>query len=124
MRKQAFGVLADWYAKKAAEMFVERKLFRRRSTGEIIDKRYLELHYPYHYRYNILHGLKAMAEAGIVRDPRCGDRSRLGIPASGPAHDHAFSAACGCDHRQPCRGIRAAFGLVHSLRRQVERLIS
>lgn len=58
-------------AMKAAKMFLDRKLFRRKTDGEVIDPRFLVLHYPYHWRYNILHGLKAMAEAGLLRDRRC-----------------------------------------------------
>jgi hypothetical protein len=64
-------------AMKAAKMFLERKLFRRKSSGEVIDPRFLELHYPYHWRYNILHGLKAMAEAGLIADRRCGEALRM-----------------------------------------------
>ena len=37
-----------------------------------------------------------------------GSRSRLGVPAAGPAHDHAAAAARGRDHRQPARPVRAA----------------
>src|SRR5207302_7261439 len=58
-------------ATKAAKMFLDRRLFRRKSTDAIIDKRFLEFHYPYHWRYNLLHGLKAMAEACLVADRRC-----------------------------------------------------
>jgi hypothetical protein len=60
-------------ARKVAKLFLERKLLRRKSSGEIIDPAFAQLQYPYHWRYNILHGLKAMAEAGLVRDPRCAE---------------------------------------------------
>ena len=37
-----------------------------------------------------------------------GERGGLGVPAAGPAHDHAAAAAGGRDHRQPARPVRAA----------------
>lgn len=58
-------------AKKAAKLFLERKLFRRKTNGEVMDERFLEFHYPYHWRYNLLHGLKTMTEAGLIGDRRC-----------------------------------------------------
>src|SRR5437588_791028 len=42
------------------------------------------------------------------RDPRCWSGSGLGVPAPGPAYDHAPAAARGGDHRQPARAVRAA----------------
>ena len=60
-------------ARRAAEIFLGRKLFRRRSDGEVIRKEFALLHYPLYWHYDVLHGLKAMAEAGLVGDPRCGE---------------------------------------------------
>ena len=58
-------------AGRAAEMFLERRLFRRKTTGEVVRPRFTMTHYPYFWQYTFLHGLKAMAEAGLIRDPRC-----------------------------------------------------
>ncbi len=60
-------------AKKAAEMFLDRKLFRRKTTGTIIRTQFARTHYPYFWQYTYLHALKAMAEAGRICDPRCAD---------------------------------------------------
>jgi hypothetical protein len=60
-------------ARRAAEMFLDRRLYRRRTTGAIIDRRFTALHYPYFWRYNILHALVGMAEQGLAKDPRCAD---------------------------------------------------
>jgi hypothetical protein len=60
-------------AKKVAKFFLGRKLMRRKSDGEIISPKFLEIHYPYHWRYNILHALKAMAESRLIGDRRCGE---------------------------------------------------
>ena len=37
-----------------------------------------------------------------------GSAGRLGVPAAGPAHDHAPAAAGGRDHREPARPVRTA----------------
>ena len=34
---------------------------------------FLKLHYPCYWRYDILFGLKVMAEAGFIADTRCKD---------------------------------------------------
>ena len=34
---------------------------------------FVSLHYPCYWHYDILFGLKVMAEAGFIHDPRCAD---------------------------------------------------
>ncbi len=58
-------------ARKAADIFLERRLFRRRSNGAVMRPGFLELHYPLYWHYDVLGGLKGMAEAGRIGDPRC-----------------------------------------------------
>lgn len=58
-------------ATQAAEMFLERRLFRRKSTGQIIRPRWTKTAYPCFYHYSFFHGLRAMAEGGFIGDPRC-----------------------------------------------------
>lgn len=60
-------------AHAASEIFLKRHLFRRLSDGALMDRRFLEIHYPYYWRYNVLAGLKVLAEIRLVRDPRCSD---------------------------------------------------
>lgn len=55
----------------AASVFLERELFKRRSDGAIIHPDFVRLHYPVYWHYDILGGLKVLAEAGLIRDPRC-----------------------------------------------------
>lgn len=57
--------------RRAAGMFLDRALYRRKTTGEVIRPRFAMTHYPYFWQYNFLHGLKAMVECGLIRDPRC-----------------------------------------------------
>jgi hypothetical protein len=58
-------------ARRAAEVFLVRELFRRRSTGKVIRPDFLALHYPLYWHYDVLGGLKGMASVGRLRDPRC-----------------------------------------------------
>ncbi len=58
-------------AGKTAGMFLERELLYRKSTGELIRPRFAMTHYPYFWQYNFLHCLRAMTEAGLVRDRGC-----------------------------------------------------
>jgi hypothetical protein len=60
-------------AHRAAEVFLERRLFRRRTTGEVISKEFVTLHYPLYWHYDVLGGLVGLAEAGRLADPRCAD---------------------------------------------------
>lgn len=57
---------------RAAEIFLKRRLFKRLRDGEVMDPHFIELHYPCYWHYDILFGLKVLAEAGFIRDERCG----------------------------------------------------
>ena len=56
---------------RAAEIFLKRQLFKRMQDGKVMDKNFVLLHYPCYWHYDILFGLKVMAEAGFISDPRC-----------------------------------------------------
>ena len=58
---------------RAGEVFLKRQLFRRLSGGQAMDPNFLKLHYPCYWHYDILFGLKVMAEAGLLDDPRCAE---------------------------------------------------
>ncbi len=58
-------------ARRAAEVFLKRRLFRRQRDGKIMNSRFLKLHYPPYWHYDVLFALKVMAEAGLISDPRC-----------------------------------------------------
>src|SRR5437867_2286875 len=49
-------------ARRAADVFLTRELFRERRTGRVMNPSFVALHYPLYYEYDILGGLKAMAE--------------------------------------------------------------
>jgi len=58
-------------AREAAEVFLERQLAYRASTGALIRAEFTKLHYPLYWHYDILGGLKGMMELGLLSDPRC-----------------------------------------------------
>ena len=58
-------------AEHAAEVLLTRQLFKRRSDDQVINHHFVLLHYPLYWHYDILFGLKVMAEAGFIDDPRC-----------------------------------------------------
>lgn len=79
-------------AKRAAEVFLKRRLFKRQRDGAMMHPSFLELHFPCYWHYDILAGLKVMAEAGFLGDKRCNDALDLleskrlgngGFPAEG-----------------------------------------
>jgi len=81
-------------ASKASEVFLSRRLFKRRSDGNIIHPNFLMLHYPLYWHYDVLGGLHAMAEIGLVNDPRCSDAldllERKELPDGGWAAEGRF----------------------------------
>jgi hypothetical protein len=58
-------------AAKASEVFLSRQLFRRRSDRRVIAEGFTKLHYPLYWHYDVLGGLKAMADLDRLGDPRC-----------------------------------------------------
>ncbi|HEX7541893.1 MAG TPA: hypothetical protein VF352_07165, partial [Anaerolineales bacterium] len=57
-------------AERAAEVFLRRHLFKRQRDGSVMDKHFILLHYPAYWHYDIIFGLKIMAETGFISDPR------------------------------------------------------
>jgi hypothetical protein len=52
------------------EYLLERGLFRRKSTGEVADPRYLDFAFPYYWLYDVLRALDYFRRSGADRDPR------------------------------------------------------
>lgn len=66
-------VAATAAAERAAEVFLSRRLFRSRRTGDVIRKEWLVLHYPPYWHYDVLQGLVILSRLGLVNDPRAAD---------------------------------------------------
>lgn len=60
-------------ADRAAELFLEHRLFRRLRTGEVIDARWLKPRYPPYWHYDILQALLVLTRMGHARDQRTSD---------------------------------------------------
>jgi hypothetical protein len=58
-------------AERAAEVLLERQVAYRRTTGELIKAEVGQLHWPLYWHYDVLGGLKGLAEVGALADPRC-----------------------------------------------------
>jgi hypothetical protein len=77
-------------AGRAAEVFLKRQLFKRQHDGGLIHKSFVKLHYPCYWHYDILFGLKVIAEAGWLRDERC--QEALAVLESKRLPDGGFPA--------------------------------
>lgn len=58
---------------RASEFFLRHRLMFSERTGEPANPRAVEVHYPPYWHYDFLAGLRALAEAEHVGDPRASD---------------------------------------------------
>ena len=56
--------------RRGEEYLLERKLFRRKSTGEIVNAAWLQFSFPTRWHYDVLRALEYFRTAGGVPDPR------------------------------------------------------
>ncbi|WP_142682757.1 hypothetical protein [Chitinophaga polysaccharea] len=56
--------------RRGEEYLLERKLFRRKSTGEIVDPAWLQFSFPVRWHYDVLRALEYFRLAGDAPDPR------------------------------------------------------
>jgi hypothetical protein len=57
-------------ADRAAELFLQHRLFRSVRTGEVINRQWLVPHYPPYWHYDILQALVILSRMGKARDAR------------------------------------------------------
>jgi hypothetical protein len=62
--------------RRGEEYLLERSLFRRRSTGEVVNPAFLEFAFPPRYGYDVLRALDYFRGTGARPDPRIGDAVR------------------------------------------------
>lgn len=60
-------------ARRAAEVLLKHRLYRRQRDGEPIKRDFIALRYPCYGQYDILFALRVMVEAGLIGDERCAD---------------------------------------------------
>lgn len=63
--------------RRGEEYLLERRLFRRRSTGEVANPQFLELAFPPRYHYDVLRALDYFRSAEVRPDARIGDAVHL-----------------------------------------------
>lgn len=63
--------------RRAEEYLLERKLFRRKSTGEIVDPAWLQFSFPTRWHYDVLRGLDYFRATGDQPDPRIDEAIEL-----------------------------------------------
>jgi hypothetical protein len=56
--------------RRGADYMLERRLFRRKSTGDVIDPTFLRFSFPTWYFYDVLRGLDYLQSTGEEPDPR------------------------------------------------------
>jgi hypothetical protein len=56
--------------RRGEEYMLERRMFRRKSTGAVIDPSWLEFSFPTWYFYDVLRGLDYLRDAGVKPDRR------------------------------------------------------
>jgi hypothetical protein len=56
--------------RRGEEYLLERKLFRRKSTGDVIDPAYLQFSFPTRWHYDVLRALEYFRSAGDPPEPR------------------------------------------------------
>ena len=69
------GVVAA--RRRGEEYLLERKLFRRKSTGEVVDPAWLQFSFPTRWHYDVLRALEYFREAGDPPDPRLDEAIEL-----------------------------------------------
>ena len=97
--------------RRGEEYLLKRSLFRRLSTGEIVDPAFLKFAFPPRYHYDVLRALDYFRQASVQPDARVGDALHLvenGQQADGrwlldAAHDEALAIPFGESVGEPSR---------------------
>jgi hypothetical protein len=63
--------------RRGEEYMIERRLFRRKSTGEVIDPIWLRFSFPTWYHYDLLRGLEYLRAAEVEPDDRIAEAIRV-----------------------------------------------
>jgi len=59
--------------RRGEEYLLERKLFRRKSTGEVVNPAWLQFSFPTRWHYDVLRGLEYFRAVGDPPDPRANE---------------------------------------------------
>jgi hypothetical protein len=62
---------------RGQEYLLERRLFRRQSSGEVVDPAWTRLAFPTWWHYDVLRGLEYLRRAGVAPDERVAEAIEL-----------------------------------------------
>ena len=62
---------------RGEEYLLERRMFHRLSTGEVVDPAWTYFFFPTRWHYDVLRGLDYLRSAGVMPDERCADAIEL-----------------------------------------------
>jgi hypothetical protein len=62
---------------RGQEYLLDRRLFRRRSTGEVVDPAWTRFAFPNWWHYDVLRGLEYLRRAGVAPDERVAEAIEL-----------------------------------------------
>ena len=62
---------------RASAFLLRHRLFRSERTGEVIDERWLRIHWPPYWHYDVLGGLRVLRAVGMLDDARVADALEL-----------------------------------------------
>jgi hypothetical protein len=63
--------------RRGEEYLLERKLFRRKSSGEVVNPEWLQFSFPIRWHYDVLRGLEYFASTGDAPDARVAEATEL-----------------------------------------------
>lgn len=63
--------------RRGEEYLLERRLFRRKTTGEVVNPAWLQFSFPIRWHYDVLRALEYFRQAGDVKDPRMAEAIEL-----------------------------------------------
>jgi hypothetical protein len=77
--ERAIGASSESVAsrRRGEEYLLDRKLFRRKSTGEIVNPAWLQFSFPTHWHYDVLRALDYFRSVGDKPDARIGEAIAL-----------------------------------------------
>ena len=64
-------------AANSAEFVLKHRIYKSDRDDSVVLFDFLKIHYPTHYCYDFLHGLRVLSELGVPRDERMDDALRM-----------------------------------------------
>src|SRR5207249_245349 len=76
---QIHPIVKKWEdaAAKGSEFLLRHRIYKSKRNDSPVLLEFLTTHYPMHYRYDFLHGLRVLSELGAKYDPRMADAVNL-----------------------------------------------